>query len=66
MVYTVVHSGHLPIKHTPLFPREFTGKEWSQFLGRWPLCTTVGLECEIFLRASDSFATYGAMQTSFD
>jgi len=30
-----------PQKLTPLFPREFTGKEWSQFLGRWPLCTTV-------------------------
>jgi len=30
-----------PHKLTPLFPREFTGKEWSQFLGRWPLCTTV-------------------------
>jgi len=32
-----------PHKLTPLFPREFTGKEWSQFLGRWPLCTTVVL-----------------------
>ena len=30
-----------PQKLTPLFPRKLTGKERSEFVGRWPLCTTV-------------------------
>ena len=54
MLYSVMYGGTqrpppqkltplFPHKLTPLFPREFTGKEWSEFLGRWPLCTTVDL-----------------------
>jgi len=41
---TVVHSGHLPVNTLHFFPiNAFLGKEWSQFMGRWPLCTTVAL-----------------------
>jgi len=70
--YVLVYGGtqrppprnHIPLfpqKLTPLFPREFTGKEWSQFLGRWPLCTTV-----LVTISCDAIATACVTEQWFD